>query len=102
ERLGRAPVPGADRACQGNAARCAVELSLLDAYGRLFGEPVSTVTGLVAPELYAPSPWVRYSGAILSARGLKLRLAAWLMRLYRFRQVKVKVGMAGYDDPARL
>jgi muconate cycloisomerase len=102
ERLRLAPVPGDERDCQGNAARCAVELALLDAYGRHFGESLSTVTRLLAPELYASSPWVRYSGAILSARGLKARLAAWIMRLYRFRQVKVKVGMAGYDDPARL
>src|SRR5438477_3738425 len=34
ERLRLAPVPGDDRACAGNAARCAVELALLDAYGR--------------------------------------------------------------------
>ncbi len=102
ERLRLAPVPGDDRDCQGNAARCAVELALLDAYGRHFGEPISAVTRLLAPELYAPQPWVRYSGAIMSARGFKARLAAWVMRLYRFRQVKVKVGMAGYDDPARL
>src|SRR5437588_73092 len=102
ERVRPAPVPGDDRDCQGNAARCAVELALLDAYGRHFGEPVSSVTRLLAPELYAPRPWVRYSGAILSARGLKLRLVAWLMRFYRFRQMKVKVGLAGQDDAGRL
>jgi L-alanine-DL-glutamate epimerase-like enolase superfamily enzyme len=45
---------------------------------------------------------VRYSGAIMSARGLKLRLAAWSMRIYRFQQVKIKVGIAGHDDPSRL
>src|SRR5438270_2682533 len=39
ERLQLAPVPGDDRACQGNAARCAVELAILDAYGRPFREP---------------------------------------------------------------
>jgi muconate cycloisomerase len=38
----------------------------------------------------------------MSARGLKLRLAAWSMRLYGFRHVKIKVGIAGYDDAARL
>src|SRR5689334_22092506 len=32
ERLRLAPVPGDDRLIQGNAARCAVELALLDAY----------------------------------------------------------------------
>lgn len=102
ERLRLAAVPGDDRDCQGNAARCAVELALLDAYGRHFGQPLSAVTELLAPEVCSPRPWVRYSGAIMSARGFKARLAAWLMRLYRFRQVKVKVGMAGHDDAERL
>src|SRR2546423_1861511 len=31
------------RGCYGNALRCAVELSILDAFGRLFREPVSAV-----------------------------------------------------------
>jgi muconate cycloisomerase len=102
ERLQLAPVPGDDRACQGNAARCALELAVLDAYGRHFREPLSAVTRLLAPELFTPRDWVRYSGAIMSARGFKAKLAAWSMWIYRFRQVKVKVGMAGYDDGERL
>jgi L-Ala-D/L-Glu epimerase len=102
ERLRLAPVPGDDRGCRGNAARCAVELALLDAYGRHFGEPLATVIRLVTPELYQPRPWVRYSGAITSSDGLKLKLVAWLYRFYGFRQVKVKVGLAGQDDVARL
>jgi muconate cycloisomerase len=102
ERIELAPVIGDDRRCQGNAARCALELAILDAYGNCFREPVSTVTRLLAPELYQPRERVRYSGAIMSARGLKLHLAAWSMRAYRFRQVKIKVGIAGYDDVARL
>src|SRR5439155_2300011 len=52
--------------------------------------------------LYSPQAWVRYSGAITWARGLKARLAGWVMRLYRFRDLKVKVGIAGHDDVARL
>src|SRR5947209_14219632 len=60
ERLTLAPVPGDDRGCQGNAARCAVELALLDAYGRCFREPLGRVTALLAPELHEPRPWVRY------------------------------------------
>ncbi len=102
ERLRLAPVQGDDRACQGNAARCAVELALLDAYGKCFRRPVSAVTGLLAEELYQPREWVRYSGAIMSAQGFKARLAAWMTRLYGFRQVKVKVGIAGQDDVERL
>jgi muconate cycloisomerase len=102
ERLRLTQVPGDDRACQGNAARCALELAILDAYGRHFREPLSTATRMLTPELFTPRDWVRYSGAIMSARGFKARLAAWSMWIYRFRQVKVKVGMAGYDDAARL
>jgi muconate cycloisomerase len=102
ERLGLAPVAGDDRQCQGNAARCAVELAVLDAYGRAFAKPLSDVTRLLAPELHAPRDWVRYSGAITSSKGFKLRLAAWAMWLYRFRQLKVKVGIAGQNDVARL
>jgi muconate cycloisomerase len=102
ERLALAPVPGDDRGCQGNAARCAVELAVLDAYGRHFGQPLAAVTRLLAPDIYQSRPRVRYSGAITSARGFKIRLAAWMMRLYGFRQVKLKVGIAGYDDVARL
>jgi len=102
ERLRLAPVPGDDRACQGNAARCAVELAVLDAYGQAFGAGLSEVTRLLAPELYQELPRVRYSGAITSTRGLKLRLLAWLLWAYRFRQIKVKVGIEGQNDVDRL
>lgn len=102
ERLELPPVPGDDRGCQGNAARCALELAVLDAYGRRFGEPLSRVPHLLAPELCQPRSHVRYSGAITSSSGFKLRFAAWRLRIYGFRQVKVKVGIAGQDDVARL
>jgi muconate cycloisomerase len=102
ERLRLAPVPGDERACHGNAARCAVELALLDAYGRRFGQSLSAVTRLLAPELYEPRPRVRYSGAITSAAGRKARWAALALWAYGFRQIKVKVGIAGQDDVDRL
>src|SRR5262249_14382210 len=102
ERLRLAPVAGDERDCQGNAARCAVELALLDAYGRHFGEPLSAVTRLRAPDLYEPRPFVRYSGALTGARGWKAPVYALILRLYGFRDVKVKVGMAGINDVRRL
>lgn len=103
ERIKLSPVAGDDRKCQGNAARCGLELALLDAYGKCFGEPLSAVTKLLAPELYEPRPWVRYSGAILSANTwFKLRLAAWRIRIWGFPNVKVKVGIPGQDDVYRL
>ena len=98
-----AAVPGDARGVQGNAARCAVEIALLDAYGRAFGEPLCNVTKYIAPELYEFRDKVQYSGAITSARrGLKIRLASWRMRIFGVSQVKVKVGIEGHDDVYRL
>jgi muconate cycloisomerase len=101
ERLKLAPVPGDDRLIQGNAARCAVELALLDAFGRSFGEPLSRVTELAAPELYRFQQHVQYSGVIGNPRGWKKRLYPLVYRLAGFRQVKLKVGIAGQDDVKR-
>jgi muconate cycloisomerase len=93
------------RGMDGNAARCALELALLDAYGRRFGRSLTDAIRVVPPfaTLLAPAPRpVRYSGAITADSPRKERTAAWKMRLYGFRQVKVKVGVEGQDDPARL
>lgn len=102
ERAALAPIPDDERGCRGNAARCALELALLDAYGQHFREPVSTVTRLLAPELYEPRAHVRYSGAITSAQGRKVRFQAYTMWIYGFHQLKVKVGIAGQDDVDRI
>ena len=102
ERFRLAPVIGDERGCEGNSARCAVELAVLDAYGQHFDKPMSDVTRLLAPEIHQPQARVRYSGAITTARGMKTLQAAIVFRVYRFRQVKVKVGMEGYDDLRRL
>jgi muconate cycloisomerase len=102
ERLRLAVIPGDDRLCQGNAAHCALELAVLDAFGRAFGEPLMNVTKFVAPDLYQPRERVQYSGIILSAKGWKARAMSLGYRLTGFRQVKVKVGIAGQDDATRL
>jgi muconate cycloisomerase len=102
ERVVLAPIPDDDRGCRGNAARCAVELALLDAFGQHFRKSLSAVTELIAPELYEPRSHVRYSGAITSAQGRKLRWQAWKYWAYGFRQMKVKVGIAGQDDVDRV
>jgi muconate cycloisomerase len=102
ERLELAPIPGDDRGIQGNAARCAVELAILDAYGRRFGEALSRIPALLAPECHAVRDQVRYSGAITSARGLKLPIASLVQRIFGFHHLKVKVGIAGQDDGARM
>ena len=93
------------RGMAGNAARCALELAILDAYGRQFGRSVGDAIRHVdaARGLLTDAPAsVRYSGAITAASTRKERIAAWKMRLYGFHQVKLKVGVDGQDDPARL
>jgi L-alanine-DL-glutamate epimerase-like enolase superfamily enzyme len=102
ERLQIAPVDGDERQIVGNATRCAVELALLDACGRAFGEPLSRVTGILAPELYQFRPQVRYSGVLANPRGWKRRLYPLVYRWTGFEHVKVKVGIRGEDEGQRL
>ncbi len=103
ERLRLAPIAGDDRGCQGNGARCALEMAVLDAYGRHFGQSLSSVVQMLAPDLWSPRDKVQYSSAITtSSTGAKIRLQSFGMRLYGFHQIKVKVGVAGQDDVARL
>jgi muconate cycloisomerase len=93
------------RRMAGNAARCALELALLDAYGRHFGESLGrAILYTNVPDLRrneTPTR-VRYSGAITAATDRKERISAWKMWLYGFAQVKLKVGVAGQDDPVRV
>jgi L-alanine-DL-glutamate epimerase-like enolase superfamily enzyme len=90
------------RQCRFNAGRCAVELSLLDAYGQAFGQPWRRIVEDRFPDLFSQRAKVQYSGAITSADGLKLRWAALAMRLYGFKDLKVKVGIQGQHDVDRL
>ena len=100
------PETGADpREMAGNSARCALEMALLDAYGRREGRTVGEAVRMVesARDLLHPAAMpVRYSGAITAEDPKKEVVSAWKMWLYGFHQVKVKVGVAGQDDPARL
>jgi muconate cycloisomerase len=91
------------RGCYGNALRCAVELSILDAFGRLFGEPVSVVTQHYVPAepIRRCHETVRYSAVIDSGTDGLWRKAI-VRRLYGFRDCKVKVGQSGDDDVVRL
>lgn len=102
ERLKLAASTNDDRGILGNAARCALELAVLDAFGRAYGEPLTRVTELVAPELYQFRPEVQYSGIIGNPRGWKKRVYPLVYRLAGFAQVKVKVGIAGQNDVKRM
>ena len=102
----RIPETEADpRGMAGNAAHCALELAVLDAFGRRFGEPAGRVVDLATAHglkrRATPQP-VRYSGAITAESTLGEWKTAVKIRIYGFRQVKVKVGTQGQDDPRRL
>lgn len=109
------------RGCYGNSLRAAVELSLLDAYGKLFGEPVSRAIELFLNEQFVvPSPRpsgegrgegtsllarrdrVQYSTTIDAEHSRKLWRSAAKMRVYRFAQCKVKVGADAEADTRRM
>ena len=102
ERLKLAEVTGDDRMCGGNAARCALELAVLDAYGRAFGEPLMNVAKLLSPDLYEPLERVQYSGVMMSVRGWKAKGFALWHRVLGFRHLKMKVGIAGQNDAERV
>ena len=101
----RFPETQADpRGMAGNAARCAFELAILDAYGRRFGQSL----GQAIPLVDAPGWCCGRDGLGPVQRrdhrrdARRERKAAWMNRIFGFKHVKVKVGVAGQDDPARL
>ncbi len=102
----RVPENEADpRGMAGNAARCALELAVLDAFGRRFGVSAGRAVELAEAdglERHAEPRPVRYSGAITSESASGEWRTAVKIRLYGFHQVKVKIGTQGQDDPRRL
>jgi L-alanine-DL-glutamate epimerase-like enolase superfamily enzyme len=97
----RPVVDGLDpRGCGSNALRCAVELSILDAFGCRFGEPLSRLTALFEPAapVRAQHNRVRYSGAITAESPAREIVSALKMQLYRFAQCKLKVGIKSRTD----
>jgi muconate cycloisomerase len=101
-RLADAALAG-KRDCFGNAARCAVEIAILDAFCRSLQQPLSAVTGVV-PEALAirqQQARVRYSGAWTpSSPPSRFHdlVGCWKLKLFGFHQGKVKVGVEGYND----
>ncbi len=93
------------RGMYGNAARCALEMAIVDAYGRRFGESVGRVVDLATVEglrRFSSPRGVRYSGAITAESPRAERISALKIRIYGFHQVKIKVGSKGQDDARRL
>jgi len=103
EQFALAAVTDDPRGCHGNALRCAVELSILDAFGQLLGDPISAVVQHYPPgqPIQKRRSNVHYS-AVIDAGSRHLRRKALARRLYGFRSCKVKVGAPGDDDIVRL
>lgn len=98
------PTQKTGRDCFGHAARAAVELSVLDAVTRSLGVPLSAVTAQVGETLAIreTKAEVQYSAVMTPLKPWKEWLMAKVLAWLGFRQLKVKVGVAGYDDVARL
>ncbi len=82
------------------AARCAVELALLDVYGKQFNRNPEMLTGWIdQPDWDIPGApaSATYSGIIGTVEPKKAALLVRLMRLWRLSDFKVKVG-----DPAEF
>lgn len=88
------------RGCFGNAARCALELSLLDAACRSENVPLSAIFENLDPEnkLVQHTPQVNYSAVLSSMKPVKQSALALLYRFTGFQHCKVKVGLPGIDD----
>jgi len=78
------------------AAWCAVDLALLDAFGKAFGARALGDAPAVLPEAF------RYSGALSADKGLRLLKSALKQRLFGIRQVKLKVDDADDAKAVRL
>jgi len=85
--LGAAAGP---RGCFGNSVRCAIELALLDAWGRHLQRPVWKLirAGFDTPA----AERVQYVGVLTSTKSWKIYLLGSIFRLHGFQQCKVKVG----------
>ena len=92
------------RGCFGNAARCALELSLIDAGTRAEATSFSTIFQNLKSyqNLFKPQPTVRYSGVLTSMKPVKQYLLALTYRLTGFQQCKVKVGLPQINDQRLL
>jgi muconate cycloisomerase len=77
------------------AAWCAVDLALLDAFGRAFGSrPLAERAGELPPGL-------RYSGVLSAERGFELARGALEQRLFGLREIKLKLSRASSEAQVR-
>jgi muconate cycloisomerase len=76
------------------AAWCAVDLALLDAFGRVFGQPAMESERKTLPQTF------RYSGALSAGSSWSILKSALKQRLFGLKHVKLKVSTP--DDVASV
>jgi L-Ala-D/L-Glu epimerase / N-acetyl-D-glutamate racemase len=94
---GKAPTEWVRPEIPQTSAWCGVDLALLDAFGRAFGEPVS----LGGQRSEGALERYRYSGVVSAGRGWPYVKSLLKMRAFRFPHVKLKVGEDGALQAAR-
>lgn len=77
------------------AAWAAIDLALLDAFGHAFNRPVQLNNQGPVPANF------RYSVVFSAASGWRYLKSLLLVRLYAFRQVKLKIGADGAEEMVR-
>jgi L-Ala-D/L-Glu epimerase len=95
---GQAPAEWVPPEVPQTSAWCSVDLALLDAFGRAFGEPASL--GGQPPAADALRSY-RYSGVVSAGRGWPYAVSLLKMRAFRFPHVKLKVEQDGAAQAAR-
>jgi L-alanine-DL-glutamate epimerase-like enolase superfamily enzyme len=94
---GKAPTEWVRPEVPQTSAWCCVDLALLDAFGRAFGEPAS----LGGQPSEGALERYRYSGVVSAGRGWPYAKSLLKMRAFRFPHVKLKVGEDGALQAAR-
>jgi len=84
-----------------NAARCAVELAVLDLAGRVFGRRLAAVSGWLDLPGFGPPGCIkqaRYSGVVVGSTPGKLARFLRMQRCYGLRDFKIKVAVEGWEE----
>jgi L-alanine-DL-glutamate epimerase-like enolase superfamily enzyme len=84
-----------------SAAWCCVDLALLDAFGRAFGEPVRLGGAGARPAAADGLTRYRYSGVVSAGRGWPYAVSLLKVRAFRFPHVKLKLEHDGAVAAAR-
>jgi L-Ala-D/L-Glu epimerase len=97
---GKAPPEWVHPEVPQTAAWCSVDLVLLDAFGRVSGEPARPAAGIPAPSAAALRRY-RYSGVVSASHGWRYALSLLKIRAFRFPHVKLKLEQDGAARAAR-